>query len=99
MFWERWVIPIAIASGRYKSTAERERAHAQRQLALRDAALIIIQRVDAKKAHIPPVKSTGAGKLCYPFEISFNTGGKTDESWGMQTFKRILKQGPPMLMK
>ena len=43
---------------------------------------------------------SGGGGIAFPFDITFSTGDDAeDESWGIHTFKKMLKQGPPMLMK
>lgn len=108
--WERWVIPITLTSGRGSialSSHERARAAHETQKSIRDAILYIVRVVNEKKDHIPPIKAKGknGANVCYPFEITFTAGagGKHDgsdgSSWGIQTFKRMLKQGPPMLMK
>jgi hypothetical protein len=54
--------------------------------------------VDSSRDHIPPMKSHPAVSLPFSFEISFTTGEKQEESWGFNTIKKMLKQGPPLLL-
>jgi hypothetical protein len=112
MFWERWIIPLALADqksaggggssaagGKSANTqGERDRLARERQQRLVENLVYLVSCVNEKKDHIPPVKSSSTVALAFSFELSHTTGEKTDESWGLSTIKRMLKQGPPMLL-
>lgn len=89
LFWERWIIPLALTSDkdRPKTQADRDRATADRHDTLVDNLLFLVSCVNEKKEHIPPMKSGAGVALAFSFEISFTTGEKTDESWGLNTIK------------
>lgn len=102
MFWERWIIPLSfpspLESSKPKTLAEKEKVQERRQRRLVENLLYLVSCINEKKDHIPPMKSNTAVALAFSFEISFTTGEKADESWGFNTLKRLLKQGPPMLL-
>lgn len=97
-FWERWLIPLSFVSDKpsAKTAHAREEEHAARAARLVENLLYLVRCVNEKKEHLPPSKSASA--LPFHFELSFTTGDKSEESWGMSTLKRMLKQGPPMLL-
>jgi len=98
VFWERWVIPISVSRAKDRNSIE-QRQHLREQ-ALRESMTFIIQQVNEKKEHIPPVPSNPKGKsLVFSFDISYKLGDGESEAWGFEMIKDILKQGPPQLMK
>ena len=58
--------------------------------------MYLVLSINEKRDHIP-VKNLPA-PLYFSFELSFTFGEKADESWGLATIKKMLKQGPPMLL-
>jgi hypothetical protein len=60
--------------------------------------MYLVSSINEKRDHIPPLKSNSPAALAFSFELSFTFGDKADESWGLNTIKRMLKQGPPMLL-
>ena len=101
IFWERWVIPLVLTSekDRPRTSSDRERVALARHAALTSNLLYVVECVNAKKDHLPPMKHAPAVPLAYSFEISHTTGEKADESWGISnTFKRLLEKGPPLLL-
>jgi len=93
VYWEQWAIPIAVAKDKPKTVAERDRRHLQRQSAVRERLFTILSQVNDKRDHIPPFKKE---IICFPFEITF-ANESSDSGWGM--FKRMVQQGPPLLIK
>lgn len=91
-YWEDWVIPISIATQKITSAAERDRRHSKRQQTLRERLMYIIQMVNAKNKHIPPVKKYVP---CFPFEINFSDGTKPPkENWSLgKMFSQYISQG------
>jgi len=100
VYWEQWSIPIVLARDRGKASGiERERRQQRRSEALRERLHSIVQAVNDKMEHIPPFKSNSQD-LCFPFEITFsNETTHSDTSSWIPSIKRMLQQGPPMLMK
>lgn len=57
----------------------------------------MVEQLNNKTQHIPPIKQSGAA-LTFNFECSYSCGGQPDDNWGLSTLKRMIKQGPPMLL-
>lgn len=91
MYWERWILPILLTD-KPKTAVERARRHETQQSAVRDLLLQVIQVVNEKKDHIPPVKPNTNH---FPFEITWScgVGSAGDDLWGFNTLKKMLKQG------
>lgn len=91
MFWEQWMIPITISTQKKKGS-ERDHRHNQRQQALRDRLLYIIQMMNNKTKHVPPVKKNVP---CFPFDIVFSDGTKPNtEKWSFgKMFSQYISQG------
>eukprot|EP00249_Psilotum_nudum_P004679 c18187_g1_i1 orf=260-916(-) len=73
---------------------ERTKCHAALEMALRDELYHILQLVNEKKDHIPPVINFDV--VSFPFEISIPSS--SDSSFGMDMFKRMLQAGPPTML-
>lgn len=76
--------------------AERDAIASSRHALLLDNLMYLVLSINEKRDHIP-VKNLPA-PLYFSFELSFTFGEKADESWGLATIKKMLKQGPPMLL-
>jgi len=114
VYWEQWLIPVSIVEQKSKSSSERDRRAQGRQQMIRDRLTSIMSMLN-EKDHIPPFKSSDKSsdsstkllpatleQICFPFDITFSAQipDHTEEasSWA-NSFKRIIKQGPPMLLK
>ena len=97
VYWERWILPLTVCSAPSgKSQAERDATASARYARLLECLLYLVSSINEKRDHIP-VKNLPT-PLYFSFELSFTFGDKADESWGLSTIKRMLKQGPPMLL-
>jgi len=95
--WERWLINLSLERQTNKNAIERDKRNASRQEQLRERLMYVVAMVNEKKDHIPPLNK---GVDVFPFMIS-HSGGDRDphhDSWSA-SLTRILKQGPPLLMK
>ena len=81
-----------------RCVSERDAVIASRQSRLVECLMFLVSSINEKRDHIPPLKSNSPAALAFSFELSFTFGDKADESWGLNTIKRMLKQGPPMLL-
>jgi hypothetical protein len=106
--WERWVIPISVsqqhASNSKVQSASSDQLDALRQQAVKKRLLYILQQVNEHKKHIPSTtnKKNNSKLFCYPFDISFVVGNQRnrEKSWSFgSAIKKLIKQGPPRLMK
>jgi autophagy-related protein 101 len=74
---------------------ERQRRHAALETALREVINQILQHVNEKKDHIPPVLHPDV-VVSFPFEIAIPSA--SDSSFSMDMFKRMLQTGPPTML-
>jgi autophagy-related protein 101 len=74
---------------------ERQKRHAALELALRNVIMQVLQIVNEKKDHIPPVVHSDV-VISFPFEIAIPSS--SDSSFGMDMFKRMLQTGPPTML-
>lgn len=102
LYWEQWCIQLNIVQstqGHNKPYSEavveeRSKRHSALEGALRDILLQVLQLVNEKKDHIPPVLNTDV--VAFPYEISIPSS--SDSSFGMDMFKRMLQTGPPTML-
>jgi len=91
--WEQWLISISIVD---KAEGEKEQPDQHEVLAnrLRKRLFYILQIVNEKKNHIPPLKTNELTP--FPYEITFPS---TTESWGgVDMVWNILKTSPQPLL-
>lgn len=79
--WEQWVIEVAMEP----PSRERETARRKTEKQLHDILLGIVNTVNSKKSHIPPITTTDSTP--FPYQIVVSTEA---DSWG-SVFKRILE--------
>eukprot|EP00252_Welwitschia_mirabilis_P012443 TRINITY_DN27508_c0_g1_i2.p1 TRINITY_DN27508_c0_g1~~TRINITY_DN27508_c0_g1_i2.p1 ORF type:complete len:216 (-),score=42.98 TRINITY_DN27508_c0_g1_i2:30-677(-) len=107
-YWEQWYISLNVTppkaanrkSNHGKSTltisGEERISHcANLEAALRGVLLQIIQLVNEKKDHIPPVLDANV-IMSFPYEITIPS--TSDSSFGMDMFKRMLQTGTPGML-
>jgi len=107
LHWERWVLPLVQHNekDRPKTQADRDRVSAARHSRLLENLFYLVTMVNDRREHIPTGKlskdhasSSSPSPLTFNWEINFAFGEKSEESWTINTLKRMLKQGPPMLL-
>eukprot|EP00850_Spirogloea_muscicola_P013744 SM000095S24958 [mRNA] locus=s95:153651:154495:- [translate_table: standard] len=107
LYWEQWCIHLAVVrspeathrldkvlDGTDMLAEERTRRHAALEAAIRETILQILQIIDEKKEHIPPVLSSEVA--CFPYEITIPSA--SDSAFGMDMFKRMLQTNPPTML-
>ncbi|KAL3688761.1 hypothetical protein R1sor_015070 [Riccia sorocarpa] len=107
LYWEQWCIYLNVIQapqfdtkpyyGDNTGTSSEEMVSrkAALEVALREVILQILQYVNEKKDHIPPVLR-GSDVVSFPYEI--NIPSSSDSSFGMDMFKRILQTTPPAML-
>jgi autophagy-related protein 101 len=105
LHWEQWCIYMNVVQtsqsqnkfGDVPESAleERQRRHAVLEAALREVIVQILQFVNEKKDHIPPVVSSSE-VASFPYEITIPSS--SDSSFSMDMFKRMLQTGPPNML-
>ncbi|XP_057868468.2 autophagy-related protein 101 [Cryptomeria japonica] len=108
-YWEQWYITMNVITSKAASSKSHHGKaiaveevtmedgnprHAALELALRDVLFQIIQYVNEKKDHIPPVQNSDA--VSFPCEIAIPS--TSDSSFGMDMFKRMLQTGTPGML-
>eukprot|EP00850_Spirogloea_muscicola_P003126 SM000012S25388 [mRNA] locus=s12:810779:813001:+ [translate_table: standard] len=107
LYWEQWCIHLAVVQspeathrldkvldGADILAEERLRRHAALEATVRETILQILQIIDEKKEHIPPVLSSEVA--CFPYEITIPSA--SDSAFGMDMFKRMLQTNPPTML-
>lgn len=109
-YWERWVLPIVISRRDLIHPTINDADTDIGQSTLLTALHAILQTVLNKRDHLPPLESTTSGiSPPYPFDCSVVIGGTAESAfanantsmteWGLNTLKKMIQNGPPMLMK
>lgn len=83
--------PISGLALLLRPAAARSLRQAQRQAQLEGLMCEVINTVNEKRAHIPPVVSSSP--CSFPFDISISGGSRM--SFGLGTMKRMLLQSSP----
>ncbi|MCO5597968.1 hypothetical protein L7F22_052056 [Adiantum nelumboides] len=105
--WEQWFVSLSPKASQNKSRhgraltvdsgetllEERNKRDAALEASLREVLFQIIQLVNDKKDHIPPVSNSNI--VSFPYEISISS--LSDSSFRMDMFKRMLHTGPPTM--
>ncbi|EFJ14139.1 hypothetical protein SELMODRAFT_423950 [Selaginella moellendorffii] len=110
LYWEQWYVTLntTVQQSHLRSkphhdklgdaldlmTDERSKRHALLESGLKEVMLQILQQVNEKKDHVPPVTSQDV--VSFPYEISIPSS--SDSSFGMDMFKRMLQTGPPTML-
>ncbi|XP_058069281.1 autophagy-related protein 101-like [Magnolia sinica] len=109
-YWEQWYINLNVVNSKAHSNKsnhtkvvvvpgeraleERSMRRAALEQALRDVLFQIINFVNEKKDHIPPVPNVEG--VTFPYEITIPSS--SDSSFGMDMFKRMLQTGHPTML-
>lgn len=98
--WEKWrvnllVVRRSLRESSFEAAEDRRQQLARLEQQLNETLVQILDNVNAKKDHIPPVVTSDV--TSFPFHISFPSAA-AEQSFGLDMVKRMLSASPPTML-